>query len=64
MIILCCNLALMRVVGTLAKTEKMPREDAQTAVIAAVIPGIVRMPSGVFATARAQEAGCQFLRSA
>ncbi len=61
--ILCCNLALMRVVGTLAKTENMPREEAQTAVIAAVIPGIVRMPSGVFAAARAQEAGCQFLRS-
>jgi hypothetical protein len=62
-IVLCCNLALMRHGGMLARAENMPIEDARAAVIAALVPGVIRMPSGVFATVRAQEAGCRFLRS-
>jgi len=62
-IVLCCNLALMRVAGTLAKTEGIPREKAQQAIIEAVLPGVIRMPSGIFAASRAEEAGCLFLRS-
>jgi hypothetical protein len=62
-IVLCCNLALMRGAGTLAKAEGISREQAQQAMIDAVLPGVVRMPSGVFATSRAEEAGCLFLRS-
>ena len=49
--------------GALAKAESIPREQAQQAIIDAVLPGVIRMPSGVFATSRAEEAGCQFLRS-
>jgi intracellular sulfur oxidation DsrE/DsrF family protein len=41
----------------------MASEDARAAVIAALVPGVIRMPSGVFAVMRAQEAGCQFVRS-
>lgn len=63
-IVLCCNLALMRWAGTLAKAEGLAREKAEQAMIDSVLPGIIRMPSGVFATARAEEAGCHFLRSA
>lgn len=62
-IVLACNLALMRHAGALAKAEGITREQAQQALIAAVLPGVIRMPSGVFATSRAQEAGCVFLRS-
>lgn len=61
--VLCCNLALMRHGGRLARAENMPIEDARAAVIAALVPGVIRMPSGIFAVARAQEAGCHFLRS-
>lgn len=62
-IILACNQALMRHVGPLAKAEGISREQAQQALIASVLPGVIRMPSGVFATSRAEEAGCLFLRS-
>jgi hypothetical protein len=62
-IVLCCNLALMRHAGPLAKAEGISREAAQQALIDSVVPGVIRMPSGIFATARAEEAGCQFLRS-
>ena len=63
MIVLCCNLALMRHAGALVKNEGITREKAQADLIASVIPGVIRMPSGIFATTRAEEAGCQFLRS-
>lgn len=62
-IVLCCNLALMRMAGTLAKAENMPHDKAQQAMMDAVLPGVIRMPSGVFATSRAEEAGCLFMRS-
>lgn len=62
-IVLACNLALMRHAGPLAKAEGISREQAQQALIASVLPGVIRMPSGVFATSRAEEAGCVFLRS-
>ena len=62
-IVLCCNLALMRHAGALAKAEGIPREQAEQAMIDSVLPGVIRMPSGVFATSRAEEAGCLFMRS-
>lgn len=62
-IVLCCNLALMRLAGMLAKAENIPHDKAQQAILDAVLPGVIRMPSGVFATSRAEEAGCFFMRS-
>jgi hypothetical protein len=62
-IVLCCNLALMRMAGMLAKAENIPRDKEQQAMLEAVLPGVIRMPSGVFATSRAEEAGCLFMRS-
>lgn len=62
-IVIACNQALMRHVGALVKAEGITREAAQQALIASVLPGVIRMPSGVFATSRAEEAGCVFLRS-
>ena len=62
-IVLCCNLALMRHAGALAKAESISSEKAQQAMMDSVFPGVIRMPSGVFATSRAEEAGCLFMRS-
>ena len=62
-IVLCCNLALMRMAGALAKAEGITKEQSQAALVDALVPGVVRMPSGIFATTRAEEAGCNFLRS-
>lgn len=62
-IVIACNQALMRHAGALAAAEGITREAAQQELIASVLPGVIRMPSGVFATARAEEAGCVFLRS-
>jgi len=62
-IVLCCNLALMRHAGQLAKAEGIPREQAQQVLIESIVPGVIRMPNGVFATSRAEEAGCLFMRS-
>jgi hypothetical protein len=53
----------MRQAGALSKAMGITREQAQQKLIDAVVPGVIRMPSGVFATSRAEEAGCQFLRS-
>jgi hypothetical protein len=62
-IVLCCNLALMNLAGRLARAESMPVEDARAALVNALVPGVIRLPSGIFAVARAQEAGCHFVRS-
>jgi intracellular sulfur oxidation DsrE/DsrF family protein len=61
--VLCCNLALMRFAGTLARETGMPVPEAQAKIAASLVPGVVRQPSGIFAVARAQEAGAQFIRS-
>lgn len=62
-IVLACNLALMRQAGALSKSMGITREQAQQKLIDAVTPGVIRMPSGIFATSRAEEAGCLFMRS-
>jgi hypothetical protein len=60
---LACNLSLMRNAAILAKESGLSTDEARTAITAALIPGVIRQPSGVFGVARAQEAGCHFLRS-
>jgi intracellular sulfur oxidation DsrE/DsrF family protein len=62
-IVLVCNLALMRFGGKLAKAANIPVEEAHKTITASLVPGCIRQPSGIFAVARAQEAGCHFLRS-
>jgi len=62
-IILCCNLALMRSAGQFATAMNMPVEDARKLFIDSVVPGVIRQTNGVFAVTRAQEAGAHFLKS-
>lgn len=61
--VLCCNLALMRFAGQLAKEANISQDEARAQVAASVLPGVIRQPSGIFAVARAQEAGCHFIRA-
>lgn len=61
--VLVCNLALMRYAGMLAKETNVSAEEARTTMAASLVAGCIRQPSGIFAIARAQEAGCHFLRS-
>jgi hypothetical protein len=62
-IVLACNLALRRPISMLVEAEKMPAAEARRTVLANLVPGVVVMPSGIFAVTRAQEAGCQYLRA-
>ena len=60
--ILCCNLALRRAVSIVASKEGVDQDTARAKVLANLVPGVIVMPSGIFAVTRAQEAGCNFLQ--
>ena len=62
-VVLVCNLALGRVSASIAKQNGLKPEDVHAELRAGVVPGVLPQPSGVYATARAQEAGCVFMRS-
>lgn len=62
-IVLCCNLALMRAAGQFARAQNMPVDEARKLFIDSVVPGVIRQTNGVFAVARAQAAGAQFIKS-
>jgi hypothetical protein len=60
--VLACNLAFTLDVVSKVKTDmKLDDEKAREAALKHVVPGVILQPSGVFATLRAQEAGCQYL---
>jgi hypothetical protein len=62
-IVLACDLALRNFAGRIANHRKIPRQDAAALVMANLIPGIYRMPTGVFATCHAQQLGCGVLNA-
>jgi hypothetical protein len=53
-IVLACDLALGNVAGQIAARRKIPRQDARQLITDHLIPGVYRMPSGIFATCHAQ----------
>jgi hypothetical protein len=57
-IVLACDLALGGLAGQIAERRKIPRQDARKIVYDNILPGITRMPSGIFATSHAQQLGC------
>lgn len=63
-IVLACELALRNVTGQIANRKKIPRQEAADLVAKNLLPGVIRMPSGVFATCHAQSLGCGVLASA
>ena len=62
-IALACNLALYRLVGMVAKRDKLESKAAREKVLANLVPGVIVQPSGIFAVARAEAAGCQYIRA-
>lgn len=62
-IALACNLALDDCVELVKSKDKLSDEEARKRTIAAMVPGVVLQPSGVFAALRAQEGGCAYLRA-
>lgn len=63
-VVLACELALRNVTGQIASRKKIPRQEAAELVAKHLLPGVIRMPSGVFATCHAQSLGCGVLASA
>jgi len=62
-IALCCNLALFRLVSMVAKRDKTETQAAREKTLANLVPGVIVQPSGIFAVARAEAAGCQYIRA-
>jgi hypothetical protein len=62
-IVLACDLALRNYSGRIARARNIPRQDAVQLVNDNLIPGIYKMPTGVFATCHAQQLGCGVLNA-
>jgi hypothetical protein len=62
-VVLVCNLALGRVAGGIAKAVNGNQAAIHAELRAGLVPGVIVQPSGIYATARAQEAGAVFMRS-
>lgn len=62
-IALACDLALQDWIELIKSKDSVSAEVARQRAIAAMVPGVILQPSGVFAALRAQEAGCSYLRA-
>jgi hypothetical protein len=62
-VVLACEVAMKSFSRMLAKKVKGDAPAIFAELRAGVIPGVLVQPSGVYATTRAQEAGCTFMRS-
>lgn len=62
--LIACNLASNRLARETAKRIGADAETVRADLFANFIPGMIVQPSGVFATIRAQQAGCAFMKSA
>lgn len=58
-----CKLALAWPTGMIMRRDKVDNATARAKVLANMLPGVIAMPSGIVATARAQEAGCTFTQA-
>ncbi len=62
-VVLACNLALRDCVDLIQKQTGATEEVAHREAVAALVPGVILQPSGVFGAVRAQEAGCAYIRA-
>jgi hypothetical protein len=60
---LACDLALQDCIELIKSKDAVTADVARQRAIAAMVPGVILQPSGVFAALRAQEAGCSYLRA-
>lgn len=61
--LLACNLAAARRARDIARRLNLDPETVRADIYANLIPGVIMQHSGVFATIRAQQAGCAFMKS-
>ena len=62
-VVLACHLALSGLASQLAKKEGLTSAEMRKKVMASLVPGTIVLPSGIYAVARAQEAGCNYIRA-
>jgi hypothetical protein len=62
-ILLGCDLATQGYAGTIASRTKGTMKTIYEELKANLVPGLILQPNGIYATLRAQEAGCVFMRS-
>ena len=62
-IVLGCNLAFSDCVGLVKAKHGLSDADSRARAVAALVPGVVLQPSGVFAAVLAQEAGAVYVRA-
>ncbi len=62
-VLLACNKAAMRYAGQLAQKFSRDADEVRAEVRANIVPGVMLQPSGIYATLRAQDAGCAFIKS-
>ncbi|MEO5817993.1 MAG: hypothetical protein ABIT20_22180 [Gemmatimonadaceae bacterium] len=62
-VLLACNKAAMRYAGQMAQKFNRNVEEVRAEIRANIVPGVWLQPSGIYATLRAQDAGCAFLKS-
>jgi hypothetical protein len=62
-ILIACNLAATRRASEIAQRLGLDRDKVKADLYANFVPGTIVMPSGVFATIRAQQAGCSLIKS-
>jgi hypothetical protein len=62
-VLLVCNKAAMRYAGQMAQKFNRDPEEVRAEIRANIVPGVMLQPSGIYATLRAQDAGCAFIKS-
>ena len=62
-VVLACNMALRDMIGLVQSSDGVDETEARKRAIAAMIPGVILQPSGVFAATLAQQSGCSYVRS-
>jgi hypothetical protein len=62
-VVLACNNAFMGFTSRIAKAANVDLDALRAEARAGLLRGVTLQPSGVYATLRAQEVGCTFMRS-
>jgi len=62
-ILLGCGVAAQGLAGQIASARKLDSKVVFEEMKANLVPGMILQPNGVYATIRAQEAGCVFFKS-
>jgi hypothetical protein len=62
-VVLACNMAFQQCISTIESHDKVAHNEAKKRAIAALVPGVILQPSGVFAAIHAQSAGASYIKA-